>query len=829
VEVGLFNHLILARKAGERDREAVEGASAAAPFAGKWARLHTDTARGIARVISAVPAVAALFAGTAVLAQQAPAPNESPPTPVKEVVVVPRTPIAGADVGAADVPASVTTITARDIARQKSQNIVDVLLQRVPSVTINSETGNDFEPDVQFRGFIATPLSGVPEGLAVYQDGVRINEAFGDNVGWDLIPTVAIDQMQVITDNPVFGLNALGGAIDLKMKSGFTFHGFETDIRGGSFGRVQDSTQAGWRSGPYSAYVAVEAAHEDGWRDFTPSTVRRIYGDFGYRTNRSELHVGVTAADNAFGAAGSTPIQLLQQNYASVFTTPQTDNHQMAMVSLREKYAVTDTSTLSGTAYYRRFDQHHVDGNGTDAQPCDANPALLCFGDGVTPANGANGRQLANPFGPNETPGEIDTNSTVTDGFGAALQATSTAGLFGLANNFVIGASVDAARTQFHADAELGVIQRNFVVVGDGIYLGASGVPVSDGPVRLIAHNTYVGVYALDTLDLTSRFSITGGGRFNFAQLDLDDQLGGALTSQNHYDRFDPVIGATFKITPDAIAYAGYSESNRAPTPLELGCANPDQPCIIDSFLVSDPPLKQVVSRTVEAGLRGAVRLASPASRINWQLALYRTDNGNDILNIPSPLNNGFGYFANVGGTRREGLDVSIDYTGGGWIFYASYAYVDATYPDALTLAAPGGDPFADANGNISVVPGDHISSIPHHRVKVGFDREITSKWTFGGDVLWVSSEYYSGDESNQNPQLPGHATVNLHTSYQITPHFQIYGLIDNLFDHHYYTFATFFDNSSYVGNPSFPNLTDTRSLTPGKPFAAYGGLKITF
>ena len=56
---------------------------------------------------------------------------------------------------------------------------------------------------------------------------------------------------------------------------------------------------------------------------------------------------------------------------------------------------------------------------------------------------------------------------------------------------------------------------------------------------------------------------------------------------------------------PGITAYGGYSESNRAPTPLELGCSNPNQPCLIESFLVSDPPLQQVVSHTYEAGLRG--------------------------------------------------------------------------------------------------------------------------------------------------------------------------------------------------------------------------------
>jgi hypothetical protein len=46
----------------------------------------------------------------------------------------------------------------------------------------------------------------------------EFNEAFGDTVNWDLIPNIAIDRADVRTNNPVFGLNALGGAINLQMR-----------------------------------------------------------------------------------------------------------------------------------------------------------------------------------------------------------------------------------------------------------------------------------------------------------------------------------------------------------------------------------------------------------------------------------------------------------------------------------------------------------------------------------------------------------------------------------------------------------------------------------
>ena len=129
------------------------------------------------------------------------------------------------------------------------------------------------------------------------------------------------------------------------------------------------------------------------------------------------------------------------------------------------------------------------------------------------------------------------------------------------------------------------------------------------GPVSLRATNRYTGLYALDTFDVTDAFSITAGGRINHARIQLEDQIGTALNGEHTFSRFNPIIGGTYKINSGLTAYAGYSEANRAPTPLELACADPARPCIIAAFLIADPPLKQVVSRTVEAGLRGTTEL----------------------------------------------------------------------------------------------------------------------------------------------------------------------------------------------------------------------------
>ncbi len=335
-----------------------------------------------------------------------------------------------------------------------------------------------------------------------------------------------------------------------------------------------------------------------------------------------------------------------------------------------------------------------LDANPTGTQPCAADPGatdppLLCFGNGK--ANGLDGAQLVNPFDSTAVLGEIDRTNTRSTTTGISLQGTNSDQLFGHTNKFVVGGSFDSSVTRFTASAELGTIGPNFVVGGSGIFLGQSGDPVSIGPVDLRATNQYTGLYALDTFDVTNAFSITGGGRFNAARIVLEDQIGSALNGSETYNRFNPIIGGTYKIFPGLSAYAGYSEANRAPTPLELGCADPARPCIVAAFLVSDPPLKQVVARTVEAGLRGTKDLN--IGTLGWKLGVFRTNNTDDILAIPSPVLQGFGYFQNVGSTRRQGIEAEVTLRSSALQLYASYALVDARFLDALQVGS--NSPFA--------------------------------------------------------------------------------------------------------------------------------------
>jgi outer membrane receptor protein involved in Fe transport len=802
-----------------------------------------------ARLLLIVPISMCLFAGNdGADAQEAPGVQALPPIVVTgtkpgvkrgrdqnatrtvrnptRLVVYPTTPIPGSGIDPEKVPASVNVVDANQIKQTGSLNISDALQKYVPGIIVNEVAGNPFQPNVQFRGFVASPVAGTPQGLAVYQNGVRVNEAFGDTVNWDLIPTAAIRSVTVVTNNPAFGLNALGGAVNVQMKDGFGYHGAEIDTMGGSFGRIQSSAQWGKQVDQFAVYGALEGLHDGGFRNFSPSDVRRFYGDVGYRNDTSEFHLNMGAADNNFGATATVPVELLQQYWGATYTTPQTTENRVGYVNLTGKVEATPSWTIEGSAHVRIFDQNMLDANPTGTRPCAADPTLLCFGDGSTPANGLNGAQLANPFDPNAVLGENDRTTTHSTTTGVSLQATDTDQLFGHNNHFTVGASFDSSVTRFSASAELGTIGPNFVVSGSGIFLGQSGDPVSIGPVELRTTNQYSGLYALDTFDVTNAFSITGGGRFNLANIRLEDQIGSALNGEASYTRFNPIIGGTYKITAGLTAYAGYSEANRAPTPLELGCADPAHPCIIAAFLVSDPPLKQVVSRTVEAGLRGSRDMN--IGTLGWKLGVFRADNSDDILAIPSPVLQGFGYFQNVGSTRRQGIEAEVNLKSSAMQLYASYALVDARFLDALQVGS--NSPFADANGNVQVLPGNRIPAIPRNRVKAGLDYSLTDAFKVGGDALYVSSQYFVGDESNQAPRLPSYAVFNLHASYQIDKTFQIYARADNILDNRYATYGTFFNTSAV---PNFANggapFTDPRSLSPARPRAFYAGLKATF
>ncbi len=770
---------------------------------------------------------------------------------LQTIEVVGVSPVQGSEIAKDKIPSNVETIGARELDHSRAPTLLDGILQSVPGVSLSDQTGNAFQRDLNYRGQTASPVLGTPQGIAVYQNGTRINEAFGDVVNWDLIPEMAIARMTLMPNNPLFGLNATGGALSIEMKNGFNYQGGEAQLFGGSFGRIQSGAQYGWNNGTYSTYIAAEGAYDRGWRDYSSaSQIRRMYADFGARGDNTEFHLSFTGADNKLGSVAATPIEMLNQRWSSVYTWPQSLRLQMQMVQASMKWAPTDTLSIQANGYYRNYKSARIDGNGTEVAACDpagAFPGEFCLSDaaGTEFQMNRNGPTV-NTLAGDAALGQIDRNTVKTDSYGGSLQATSTTQLFGHDNHFVVGASVDHGNTNFQATSELGTIDNNLFVTGLGVYVDQPNAGLA--PVNLNAKNTYLGVYATNTFDITSQLALTAGGRFNWAQINLRDQTGFAplLNSNNNFQRFNPVVGLTYKITPDMTAYAGYSEANRAPTPLELGCSDPANPCLIDNFLIADPPLKQVVSRTVEGGLRGEIsggRSAYAADlpayrkvpiksvavddgwRLRWGLSLFRTENSDDIIQVVDPANPVRGYFKNAGTTLRQGVEAKLDLAWNRWTAYANYTFIDATFRSAFDV----NDPFLGAP--VGVVSGNHIPGIPAHRLKLGAEYAVTDAWKVGASVNYVGSQYLLHDETNVYPKVPAYWVVNVNTSYQVTKNVEVFGLIQNLFNQRYYSAGTVFDPAGFntAGGGTAFALNDPRSMVPGMPLAAYAGIRAKF
>ena len=767
------------------------------------------------------------------------------------IEVIATTPLPGAGIDRDKVPAMVQTLTAEDFSRTYSPYLTDTLFQRIPGVSTSDQQGNSFQNDIRYRGFVASPVPGQPQGLAVYMNGVRMNEAFGDTVNFDFIPTNAIDRADIQSNNPVFGLNALGGAISFQMKNGFTFQGFEGDVQVGSYGRVSSGIQYGIQRGDVAAYIAAQELDERGWRQQSPAQLARLYADFGWRNAGNEVHLVLSGASNSFGVVAATPIELLQKDWISIYTFPQTTLNQTVLAAMNGKFMVTNEWTLQSNVYMRAFRQEHVDGNGADVERCSnasSFPNRLCLEDDgfprPTPVTTAFRDQFA-VLGPTNNPipcppgsgntcapvpyGTIDRTNTEATTIGASLQATNTAGIFGHDNRFAVGSSIDHSWTGFSSSSTLGFINPDLSVTinptipGNGQIIHTLG-NLGFVPVRLDAQSTYYGLYATDTFDITSQLSLTVGGRLNVAKIKMADLTGVSpdLNNDLTYTRINPLVGLAYRIVPGLTLYGGYSESNRTPTPLEIGCSNPDRPCLIESALVADPPLQQVVSKTFEAGLRGNMPLRD--GRLDWKVGAYRTGVSDDIIHLASNIQ-GRAFFANVPATRRQGVEAGATYQTPRWMAYANYSFLDATYQFSGTIASPN-NPMADDDGNIFVRPGNKIPANPAQQFKFGAEFAVTPEWKVGADIAVVGSQYFVGDDSNLNAKVPAYWVTNLRTSYQINKEVQVFAIVTNLFNQKYYTYGSYFELGGVAKAIAFA-FTDPRTVTPAQPLGIYGGVKV--
>ena len=762
-----------------------------------------------------------------------PSHSEEEPVEMEPIEVIGVTPIHGVGLPKDKIPANIQTATNTEVDSAQSLDLAEFINRNLGSVHINEAQNNPFQPDIRFRGFTASPLLGLPQGLATYQDGTRVNELFGDTVNWDVIPQSAIASINLMSgSNPLFGLNTLGGALSLKTKTGFTHPGHEVKAHGGSFARRAIEFSSGGHHQSLSYFLSGNLFAEDGWRDFSPSDVTQLFSNIGWKAAASTLNLSLTLADNELLGNGALPIQLLNTERSAVFTHPDRTENNMLMANLRGSHAWSDNMMLATTVYYRRNNVETFNGDDTDFEPCEdpENEGFLCIEDDeeerVKDQFGSYVRLTENGYDDDDEASEINgddddddggfnatnnTSQTRQGGYGATLQASFMSPIVSRENQFIIGASFDRGGALFNSETELASLTPDRGTVGSGILESESFVDVETSVQN-------VGIYATNTFSITPRLHLTLSGRYNSTEIVLRDQIGVELNGDHTFGRFNPAAGLTYQIHDVLSFYSSYSEASRVPTPVELTCADPDAPCKLPNAFVADPPLDQVVTKTWEAGLRGEL------GGIDWNADFFQATSFDDLIFISSGALTNEGYFQNVARTLRQGIELNI----GGSFFnrlhgLINYTYISATFETDLTVSSPN-HPEA-TGGEIDVEKGDYIPGVPQHNLKADITFAVTDALSLGANVLLNSSQVFRGDEGNLIDQIPGYSIVNLRGRYLLWNNFSVFAKVNNLFDEMYETFGLFGEADEVLGD----DFEDSRFLSPGAPRAAWIGLEVTF
>jgi outer membrane receptor protein involved in Fe transport len=785
-------------------------------------------ALGSAILVAVLPVLVVLV-GLPPAAAQGPSTEPGKPETPPPLVVLPGITVLGATpLPALGVPVekyagNVQSFTAEDLARRNALDLSDTLFRRLGSVNVTGNQSNPWQNDVTYRGFLASPLTGSAIGLSVYLDGMRFNDGFGDTVSWDLIPKLAISGIDVIPgSNPIFGLNTLGGALAVRTKNGRDFPGTSLGVSGGSFGRWNVEAEHGGSRGPFDWYVAFNALDEDGWRDRSPSELRQLFTKVGLEAADTTLGLTYVYVNNDLVGNGLVPESTLTRSRSAVYTFPDQTRNEMHLGSVQGSHRLTDDLLLSGNAFYRAYQRRTFNGDAevscvddaTGEPVFDAGGRLLhlgrCSGSSAGFFDGA-GNPLAGSL-QREAGGEDRTTRTRSQDWGATLQLSHKAKVLGHSNQVTGGVAYDGHQSRFdqrQAEADL---------VPKGASVGTLRTGGFETVVDVLTRQDNVGAYVTDTFDLTERLALTLAGRYQHVRIAIRDRSGGnpALDGDHTFSRFSPAAGLTFQMLKSLALFASYSEGFRAPTPAELTCADPNAPCNLPNAFVADPPLRPVVARTYEVGARGKLPALENLPALGWSVGLFRTDLEDDILFTITQTGGG-GFFRNVRGTRRQGVEADVE---GEWKwlrYFVSYSYVDATYQSDETLAS-----VTETDG-VRVRPGDRIPGIPQHNLKVGLEVEIVKNLWLGADVIATSGSFLRGDDGNQRAKVDGYGILNLHARYRPFPHVELWTRVDNATNAHYETGGA--RNFNAFGTP----IAVERFVAPGPPIGGWGGVRVSF
>ena len=738
-----------------------------------------------------------------------------------QVEVVGTSPLPGIGIEKNKLPYDVQSVSDEAVYRSQSLNLTEFMARNLSGVNVNEVQGSPFQSDITYRGFRASAILGSSQGLSVYMDGVRVNEPFGDVVNWDMLPESAFANVTLVPgSNPVYGLNTLGGALAFTTKSGLTAPGTELKLSAGSFGRKRADINYGSKSDDgWHRFIAATAFDESGWRDHSSGQLGNVFAKIG-RTQgdsnwdlsllmgRSNLLGNGLLPSTNYGADGDDPPTpgMYEKNRRMVYTHTDRTENQLNMLTFNLQRILDSSTELATNVYLRQSARQTVGG---DAERQEVDPILA-------PGIYAN---------------EAVLNYTTTrqTSYGASANLTKLLDK----HHLTMGTSFDASRVSYgssqKAECELDPSRAVLNDCADP-ELSTSGVK---------GKSYAIGLYASDTWNVSGQTYLTAAARFNHAKVtntitSYDNAGVGTLKPQESfaYNSLNPSLGLSQKLSSSLTVFGNLGQSNRVPTVIELGCADPAEPCRLPTGLQADPYLKQVIARTLETGIRWNATNDSGMSA-----SLYRSENRDDIL-FRAIGATGMGYFSNFSRTRRQGVDLSAYTSVGQVALRASYNYLHATYQDDGLLF--GGE------RDVTVKPGDRIAGLPAHTLKLNADWRIASKLVIGGTLMTTSSMVTQGNEDglvgpdNDNTtavkaNVKGYTLLNMNANYEAQKGLDFFVRINNVLNRRFESYGMMAMNMfDQAGSPLDANNSATaptvnRFVAPGAPRSFMVGMRYRF
>lgn len=628
-------------------------------------------------------------------------------------------------------------------------------LGRLTGVAVFDDQGTRAQPSLDLRGFELSPVVGTPQGVSVFLDGIRINEADAQQVAFDLIPVAAVDSAQVIRGpGALYGKNTLGGAVLLTTARGQPGESrVDATASGAAFGYRGAHVLASTAGNSWDALALVRATDESGFRYGTPARTRQAFANFGHRGAGSDVVLTLLGADDRIAEAGSLPESWLRVDPRLNYTSGDFVAPTLLHAALRGEWHF-GPSTLRANVYGRRNDTEQFNAN-VD---------------------------------------EPSTRSFIRVGsLGSTVETTIP--LAGAA--LTVGAEGAHHRVHYRLLAEPTASAPDLPADCD-----------SDGVCEL-AHTTEDDAAAFAQLQLPIAPTLTGtlAARSDWVRLPFRDDRDPANDGTGVYHRFSPRAALAWQPNDALHLYGSVGTGFRAPAALELACADESAPCPLPFSLGDDPPLAPVTVVSSEVG--GSWSL----SRLTMDASLYRADSHDEIVFAASTRT--AGYFRNVPHLRRQGAELSARAAlGGGVRAFGSWSFVDATYRSTIQLASAIPDePAAQPGDRLPLVPPRRArAGLGITRLLGAFvaDGELAANAT--------SSTFLRGDEANVHPPVPGHTTLDARLRV-VHAHAELAVAVENLLDERYQTFGVYALNPlGDPGGPRPADPTLERFLTPGYP-----------